>query len=64
MAHLNAGEREVLFLSAVMEYSATEIAKELSQPRGTVLSKLFRIKKKLSSFINDTSDSPIQEEYR
>lgn len=61
MQHLNAAEREVLFLSAVLEYSATEIAKELSQPRGTILSKLFRIKKKLCTLITDVDNLPIRE---
>lgn len=61
MEHLNAGEREILFLSAVLEYSAAEIATELSQPRGTVLSRLFRIKKKLSHLAKETDPQCKQE---
>lgn len=64
MAHLNAGEREVLFFSAVMEYSATEIAAELSQPRGTVLSRLFRIKKKLSALETDVQSASTREAHK
>lgn len=46
LEHLNAAEREVLFLWAVMEYTASEIAGELKTSRGTILSRLFRVKKK------------------
>lgn len=46
LEHLNAAEREVLFLWAVLEYTASEIATELGTPRGTVLSRLFRVRKK------------------
>lgn len=46
MDQLNHAEREVLFLSAVMDYSATEIATEMKTSRGTILSRLFRVKKK------------------
>jgi RNA polymerase sigma-70 factor (ECF subfamily) len=50
---LNNAEREVLFLSAVMEYSASEIAEELGTTRGTILSRIFRIKKKAQHFMSD-----------
>ncbi|MCL1059411.1 sigma-70 family RNA polymerase sigma factor [Shewanella gelidimarina] len=43
-SQLNAAEREVLYLWAVEGYSAAEIAKDLGQPRGTILSRLHRIK--------------------
>lgn len=46
LGQLNAAEREVLFMWAVLEYSASEIAHELDSPRGTILSRLFRVKKK------------------
>ncbi len=44
---LTAVEREVLYLWAVDGMSATEIALSLGQPRGTVLSRLHRLRKKL-----------------
>ncbi|QFU25497.1 sigma-70 family RNA polymerase sigma factor [Shewanella sp. YLB-09] len=44
---LNVAEREVLYLWAVDGYTAAEIAKDLAQPRGTVLSRLHRIKQKV-----------------
>ncbi|QQX80206.1 RNA polymerase sigma factor [Shewanella sp. KX20019] len=45
-SQLNAAEREVLYLWAVEGYSAAEIASDLGQPRGTILSRLHRIKLK------------------
>lgn len=48
MERLNTGERETLFLWAVMEYTAEEIAKETNSPRGTILSRLYRIKRKVA----------------
>jgi RNA polymerase sigma-70 factor, ECF subfamily len=44
---LKAAEREVLFLWAVVGYSTSEIAKELQQSRGTVLSRLYRARQKI-----------------
>lgn len=49
MNKLNAGERETLFLWAVLEYSASEIATETGEPRGTILSRLYRIKSKMNA---------------
>ncbi|WP_179079067.1 sigma-70 family RNA polymerase sigma factor [Shewanella sp. UCD-KL12] len=45
---LNAAEREVLYLWAIDGYTAAEIAEDLVQPRGTVLSRLHRIKQKVA----------------
>ncbi|WP_299795632.1 RNA polymerase sigma factor [uncultured Shewanella sp.] len=44
---LNAAEREVLYLWAIDGYSASEISEELNQPRGTILSRLHRIRQKV-----------------
>ena len=44
---LTAAEREVLYLWAVEGMTATEIALSLGQPRGTVLSRLHRLRKRL-----------------
>jgi len=43
---LNSAEREVLYYWAVLEYTASEIAAELDEPRGTILSRLYRLKEK------------------
>ncbi|BAJ04200.1 RNA polymerase sigma factor [Shewanella violacea] len=45
---LNSAQREVLYLWAIDGYTAAEIATALNQPRGTVLSRLHRIKQKVA----------------
>ncbi|MFT5085036.1 MAG: RNA polymerase sigma-70 factor (ECF subfamily) [Lentisphaeria bacterium] len=45
---LNAGERETLYLWAIMGFSASEIAEETQQSRNTVLSRLHRLKQKVN----------------
>ena len=44
---LSAEENELLYLWAVEERSAKEIANIYQQPRGTILSKLHRLKKRI-----------------
>jgi RNA polymerase sigma-70 factor (ECF subfamily) len=44
---LDAGEREVLYLWAVDGLSASEIALQLGQPRGSVLSRMHRARQKM-----------------
>lgn len=51
---LRAEEREMLFLSVVEEYSASEIAKLTKKPRGTILSILHRTKKKLQKLLTES----------
>lgn len=46
-ARLNTAEREVLYLWAVVGYSASDIAKELNQSRASVLSRLYRSRQKI-----------------
>lgn len=46
-SQLNALEREVLYLWAVEEYTVDEIAQRTDTPRGTLLARLHRLKKKL-----------------
>lgn len=54
-ALLDPLEREILFLWAVEEYSTTEIASQLDMPRGTILSRIHRLRKRLQKQINDIS---------
>lgn len=49
MAEISTTEREILFLWAVEEYSTQEVADLMNIPRGTVLSRIFRLRKKLQS---------------
>lgn len=46
-SYLNAAEREILFLWAIEELSASRIAEELDKPRGTVLSTIHRMRIKI-----------------
>ncbi len=47
LAELSPGERELLFLAVIEEYTAVEIARLTGRPRGTVLSSIHRTKQKL-----------------
>lgn len=49
---LRDSEREILFLHSVEEYTAAEIAQLTKSSRGTVLSSLFRSKRKLKKLLN------------
>ena len=42
-------ERELMYLWAVEGFTAQQIATELEQPRGSVLSRIHRIRKKLAT---------------
>lgn len=44
---LNSEENELLYLWAVEEHTADEIARIYEKPRGTILSKLHRLKKRI-----------------
>ena len=62
LAQLRPIEREAMYLAAVEDYTAQEIADLTSQPRGTVLSLIFRARQKLrralSSDLKLTKSSP------
>jgi len=45
--NLSSEENELLYLWAVEEHTTEEIAKIYKQPKGTILSKLHRLKKRL-----------------
>lgn len=57
---LRAEEREMLFLSVVEEYSASEIATLTKKPRGTILSILHRTKKKLQKLLTEREDRAVR----
>ncbi|MCK4707920.1 MAG: RNA polymerase sigma factor, partial [Gammaproteobacteria bacterium] len=44
---LQPDEREILYFWAIEEYSTSEIAIKLEKPKGTILSKLHRMRKKI-----------------
>jgi len=53
LSHLPARDRELLFLWAVEEFTVQEIADLMEVPKGTLLSRLHRIKKKLRAKLPD-----------
>ncbi len=54
LAELKVEERETLFLAVVEGYTAEEIATLTARPRGTILSLLFRTKRKLRHLLEAT----------
>lgn len=48
-SRLNFKEREILYYWAVMGFTAEEIAQTLEVPRGTILSRLHRLRKRFAS---------------
>ena len=50
LARLDPLERELLHLWAYEELTAQEIATQLDAPRGTILSRIHRLKKKVAQF--------------
>lgn len=52
LGRLRSSEREILFLHSVEEYTAAEIAELTCSSRGTILSSIFRSKKKLKKLLN------------
>jgi len=44
---LNTSEREVIFLWAIEGYTVKEISEEINVPRGTILSKIHRLRQKV-----------------
>lgn len=57
LGRLRAVERAVLYLASVEEFSSREIAELLDWPQGTVLSMVFRARKKLRGFVVEESES-------
>ena len=47
LCQLDSDEREILFLWAVEGYTIQEISGKFSIPKGTLLSKIFRMKKRI-----------------
>ena len=53
LSKLKPKEREIIYLSIVEEYTAQEIADMIDSKRGTVLSIIFRAKKKLRELLKE-----------
>ncbi len=54
LGQLSDGERELLFLSVVEGYTARELSELTDSPRGTVLSRLHRIKGRLRHILESS----------
>ena len=50
---LTVPEREIVFLWAIEGFTSTEISAELDLPRGTVLSKIHRLRKKITEQLSN-----------
>lgn len=48
---LNTSEREVIFLWAIEGYTVKEISEEINVPRGTILSKIHRLRQKVQKIL-------------
>ena len=57
---LNPMEREVLSLWAVEGMTAQEIADQLETPRGTILARIHRLRKKVVAFLNEDDVDPVR----
>ena len=53
LTHLDPGERELVYFWAVEGYSTSQIAEQMAMPRGTVLSKIYRMRKKLVKYFGN-----------
>ena len=56
LKRLAPGERAALYLSAVEGYTAKEIAAALDRPRGSILSNIYRARRKLRRWLTETDD--------
>jgi len=63
MADLSVQENELLYLWAVEEYTVEEISQLYAQPKGTVLSKLHRLKKRIRAQWQARKDHLKHESY-
>lgn len=54
---LTDSQRELLYMHGVLNYTAQEIAQEQNQPRGSVLSRIHRLKKMLKISMSDSTEN-------
>ncbi len=54
---LDAFDREILFYWAVEGYSLQEIANQIDVPRGTLLSRVHRLRKKITDSMEVATES-------
>ncbi|MCH8314071.1 MAG: sigma-70 family RNA polymerase sigma factor [Nitrospinae bacterium] len=60
---LGGNDRELLYLWAVEEYTSKELAEFLKVPRGTILSRLHRLKIKINNFLDEENEKNSKRKY-
>ena len=58
--YLEPDEREIIYFWAIEGLSASEIASQLEIPRGTILSKIYRMRKKLIAQFDANSNMAME----
>ena len=59
---LEPDEREIMYCWAIEGYSTAEISEKLGKPKGTILSKIYRMRKKLIEQFNPDSNEVMEVE--
>jgi len=58
--HLQADEREIIYFWAIEGMSTAEISTQLEIPKGTILSKIYRMRKKLLQIFDADSITSVE----
>jgi len=59
---LEPDEREIIYCWAIEGFSTSEIAEKLEKPKGTILSKIYRMRKKLIEQFGENSNDVMETE--
>lgn len=62
MQSLEPDEREIMYFWAIEGFSTSEIASKLEKPKGTILSKIYRMRKKIIENFPDSSNDVMEGE--
>jgi len=57
---LEPDEREIMYCWAIEGFSTAEIAKKIEKPKGTILSKIYRMRKKLIEKFSENSSEVVE----
>jgi len=57
---LEPDEREIMYCWAIEGFSTSEIATKLNKPKGTILSKIYRMRKKVIEQFNSSSSDDME----
>ena len=57
---LEPDEREIMYCWAIEGFSTSEIATKLNKPKGTILSKIYRMRKKVIEQFNSSSSDVME----